>query len=339
MKKAALVINEKALLNNNIFNIDDKKTNRDDCLYPFFLLKKKLGEEGYNLSTSDINNINESEIVIYNEMPRVLPLVQDYDKSYLILFESQLIRKDNWDLSRHKYFKKIFTWNDSFIDNVKYFKINFSFKKPKEIERVSFEDRKLCCLISGNKKVNHPQELYSKRVEVIRWFEKNHINEFDLYGMGWDKYRFTGPKLIRALNKLKFLTNLLSDKYPSFRGSVESKKSVLKNYKFSICYENAENITGYITEKIFDCFLAGTIPVYRGASNIEEHIPNNCYIHSKDFESYEELIHYLKSMKKSEFESILDNISKFILSDLSYMFTSEYFSEKIIEEIISEISI
>jgi hypothetical protein len=31
-------------------------------------------------------------------------------------------------------------------------------------------------------------ELYSKRVEAIKWFEKNHPEDFDFYGIGWDRY-------------------------------------------------------------------------------------------------------------------------------------------------------
>jgi hypothetical protein len=38
------------------------------------------------------------------------------------------------------------------------------------------------------KKINHPLELYSKRVEAIKWFEKNHPEDFDFYGIGWDRY-------------------------------------------------------------------------------------------------------------------------------------------------------
>jgi hypothetical protein len=42
---------------------------------------------------------------------------------------------------------------------------------------------------------------------------------------------------------------------------VDSKKNTLEKYKFSICYENARDIPGYITEKIFDCFFAGCVPI------------------------------------------------------------------------------
>jgi hypothetical protein len=63
----------------------------------------------------------------------------------------------------------------------------------------------------------------------------------------------------------------------------------LEKYKFSICYENARDTPGYITEKIFDCFFAGCVPIYWGANNITDHIPKECFIDKRDFEDYKVL--------------------------------------------------
>jgi hypothetical protein len=48
--------------------------------------------------------------------------------------------------------------------------------------------------------------------------------------------------------------------YLSYKGKIDSKKDTLEKYKFSICYENARDTPGYITEKIFDCFFAANSP-------------------------------------------------------------------------------
>lgn len=55
----------------------------------------------------------------------------------------------------------------------------------------------------------------------------------------------------------------------AYGGEVFSKHDTLSKYKFSVCFENGKNLSGFITEKIFDCFSAGTIPIYWGADNIE----------------------------------------------------------------------
>lgn len=58
-------------------------------------------------------------------------------------------------------------------------------------------------------------------------------------------------------------TSLLRTKYN------EDKISFLKNFKFNICPENS-NASGYVTEKLFEAFMAGCIPVYWGSDNNPE---------------------------------------------------------------------
>ncbi|MGJ0334207.1 glycosyltransferase family 10 [Aliarcobacter cryaerophilus] len=332
MKKACIVVS-KSYQNNKLFDLNDKIINRDNCMYPFWLLKKEFEKYGYDLSTDDINSIVDSEIVIYNEMPKILSNKDEIKKSYLILFESELIRPDNWDLKNHKYFNKIFTWKDDIIDNKKYFKFNFAQEIPKTINKELSKKEKLCTLISGNKKVNHPLELYSKRIEAIRWFEKNHLQDFDFYGIGWDEFR-SENKYVNILLRKSKLSKIFKPSFSSYKGKVDSKKEVLEKYKFAICYENAKDISGYITEKIFDCFFAGCIPIYWGANNITEHIPKDCFIDKREFDTYEELYHYIKNMSDEDYIKYLDNIENFLNSEKAYKFSSEYFINTLLETII-----
>ena len=319
--------------NNQIFNLSNLALNRDNCLLGFYLLKKEFAKVGINLSTDDIFHPDDSRIIIYNEMPRKAPHKRNRDKSYLLLFESELIRPDNWDLKKHKNFKKIFTWNDEFIDNIKYFKINFSSEFPSLIQKNIASKEKLCTLIAGNKKINHPLELYSKRIEAIRWFERNQPVDFDLYGIGWGEYRFTGPRIIRAFNKIKPLTKFLAQNFPSYLGVVSEKKITLEKYKFCICYENSKDIPGYITEKIFDCFIAGCVPIYWGANNIEKYIPQNCFVDKRKFDNYETLFQLIKNIKDSEYISYLENIEDFLKSKSINQFSAQYFAQVIVSNI------
>lgn len=330
MRKACIVV-DKFYQNNKIFDINDKVVNRDNCLYFFYALKESFKKNQIDLSTNDINTIEDSDIVLYNDMPSVMPLQKNIDKSYLLIFETELIKKENWDLEKHKFFNKIFTWNDDVVDNKKYFKFNFTHKIP-EIECFDVTKKeKLCTLIAGNKKNSDNRELYSKREEVIRWFEKNHSKEFDLYGIGWDKKTYTGK--FRVLNRIEIIRKLGFKKYPSYKGKVESKNEVLSKYKFAICYENAEKIPGYITEKIFDCFFAGCIPVYWGAPNIGKFIPKECFIEKEKFKTYEELYKYLKNMTDLEYKKYIENIEKFLKSKEIELFSADYFADKIVKNI------
>lgn len=330
MKKASIVIGDSFFSKNRLFNLEDPVANRDNCLYSFALLKKKFAENGYDLATSDIHAPEDSKIVLYNEMPKILPDSSQKSKSFLLLFESDLIRPDNWSEKKHKAFKQVFTWHDDLVNRANYTKINFSHLIPGEISLDLSQKDKLCTLIAGNKKVAHPLELYSKRIEAIRWFEENHPEEFDLYGVGWDRYRFAGPKLIRALNRIEFLTKWLLKPFPSYKGRVDSKFDTLKKYRFAICYENARDIPGYITEKIFDCFFSGCLPVYWGANNITDYVPKECFIDKHDFSSYEDLYIYMKSMSNEDYLRRLISIQDFLKSPQAKQFSSGSFVETIL---------
>lgn len=328
MRKATLVV-DKFYQNNRIFDLDDKVVNRDNCMYPFYLLKEKFNEMGIDLSTQDINKIPESDIVIYNEMPRCLPQGKEFKKSFLLILESEIIRPDNWDKKKHAHFNKIFIWHDEYVDNIKYIKINYSFKIPQSFEFLQKRDI-LCTLIAGNKKHIDKRELYSERIKAINWFEEFHPNDFDFYGFGWDKYFFGRP--LSRLNRFSGLTSLLAKKYRTYKGIVNSKKETLSKYKFSICYENARDIPGYITEKIFDCFFAGTIPIYWGAPNITKYIPKNCFIDRRGFNNIEEVYYYISTMDDVRYMEYIESIKNYLRSDNIKQFSAETFAKTVINE-------
>ena len=337
MKTAALVV-PKYLEGNNVFNAASTD-NRDDIFSPFIQLKKEFANYGVELNTSDISAISDADIVLYCNMPRKKLAPWEQQKSFLILSESEVIRKDNYYSERYSEFNKIFTWHDDLVDHSKYHKLNYSHKFPQAIKRESKE--KLCLLIAGNKKSNHHLELYSERVRAIKWFEHNHPDDFDLYGVGWDRYRFHGrPRVMRALNRLPALCWLaakcLGQNFTSYRGIVSDKKAVMARYRFSICYENARDIPGYITEKLFDSFFAGCVPIYWGANNISNYVPESCFINRKNFDSYCELYNYISTMTESEYINYLDSIEAYVVSDEKEQFSDKYFAEKICRVVTNE---
>ena len=341
MIKASLVTerhNEK----NFIFNDIDKQ---DDLSDKFVKLKSYFDSHGFNLSTSDINSIESSEIVIYaSEMPTILPKDKDIKKSFIILSESHFIKPSNFDKKKHKFFNLIFTWNDDLVDESKYIKLNLGRKFPKKINKDLSLKKKFCTMITTNKypPYSYKNELYSKRIEIIRWFEKNHPNCFDLYGIGWDTYRISRPKILRLLNKspliLKFLSKYFYKPFPSYRGRIDSKQKILEKYRFSICFENVKDIPGYISEKIFHSFFAGCVPIYLGANNILSYIPKNCFIDFRDFQDFNELFYFIKNMSDKTFSKYLDNIEIYMNSNQSKQFTSDKFADTVFNSIMKSIN-
>ena len=339
-KKISLVVPQ-YLQNDIIFK---ENYHRDNIYDRFIKLKKEFLKYGYFLATNDINKIDESDIVLYaSNMPKLLPLDKDVDKSYVILTESHFIRPDNYDKEKHKFFEKVFTWFDDYVDGDKYIKLNYANYFPDTINKDLSKKEKLCTLIAGNKNAPFSKEkdLYSKRREAIRWFEQNHPEDFDLYGVGWDSYHFTGNKFLRYANHIpnlgKLYTKLTGQTYPSYKGKVDNKKETMEKYKFSICYENARDIPGYITEKIFDSFIAGCIPVYWGPENILDYVLKECFIDKRDFDTYEELYSHMIEMADDKYMKYLNNIEKYLNSKQAFQFKSEGFVKTIVETIMEDI--
>jgi len=315
----------------------------DNLLKPLNELFCYARECGLELMTLDmVNDFNEIDAFVFMDFPnKSNPLVEkalsQTAPKYLIINECEVIKPDNWDVNNHKYFEKIFTWKDSILDNDKYFKINFAQVFPKTINKDLSCKRKLCTMMASRKKSPHPLEIYSKRLEAIRWFENKHPEDFDLYGFSWDGYKLISRKWGRTLaRKLPNLVKHLPLRFPSYRGNVTAKKPVLAQYKFSICYENARDIPGYITEKIFDCFFAGCVPVYWGANNIAEHIPEECFIDKRKYNTYEDLYNYMKNISDNDYKKFIDNIDLFLRSEKAYPFTSDYFCKTIVNALLPQ---
>ena len=77
-------------------------------------------------------------------------------------------------------------------------------------------------------------------------------------------------KFIKELNKYKKVD--MGGLYENNIGNrTKDKRKFLSSYKFSIAMENS-NGDGYISEKIIDSFISGTIPIYYGDYMVDEYI-------------------------------------------------------------------
>ncbi|MDO6995007.1 glycosyltransferase family 10, partial [Brachyspira innocens] len=88
----------------------------------------------------------------------------------------------------------------------------------------------------------------------------------------------------------------------------DDKIEYLKDFKFNICPENTIS-DGYITEKLFDAFKAGCIPIYNGDENIELDLVNkNALLFFKKDEDNEELIKEIEKLHKDD--KLFDSFQK-----------------------------
>ena len=297
--------------NNNIFDLANKEVNRDNCSYPFFALKEALLHQGYTLKTADCYyntaDLSDAHALIVLDTTYHQYLMQALAsapraKKILLLFEPPLVDKAHYESSFHDNFDAVFTMCDMLLENKKYKKLYYPQPSLTPVVPIAFHKKKFCVTIAGNKYESGEEELYSARRKTIEFFEKNHPQEFDLYGTRWDK-----------------------NQNPSYQGPVACKQDTLQQYKYCICYENSKHIMGYITEKIFDCFVAGTVPIYYGADNICDYVPEDCFIDREKFASDAELYNFLQAITDHEYEKYISAIRKYLLSKEVEVFSTSYF--------------
>ena len=107
-------------------------------------------------------------------------------------------------------------------------------------------------------------------------------------------------------------------------GKVKNKIEFLSSYKFSIAMENTEG-DGYVSEKIIDSFLAGTIPIYYGNYNVDEYINPKSYILIKGEHDIKNKIDYIIELDNNK-EKYLSILKQPVILD-------KYLSEKVIFEL------
>ncbi|KAF2077499.1 hypothetical protein CYY_001198 [Polysphondylium violaceum] len=74
--------------------------------------------------------------------------------------------------------------------------------------------------------------------------------------------------------------------------SLRIKRKVLSKYMFSLAFEN-NNMTDYVTEKVYTSLLSGSVPIYMGAPNIDDWVPKGSVIKTSDFKNPKHLADHL----------------------------------------------
>jgi hypothetical protein len=142
---------------------------------------------------------------------------------------------------------------------------------------------KLLSMITSNK-ILTPQQ--NERV----LFANNNKDNIDIYGRGFNE--------------------------------VSNKENALDDYMFSICIENV-TYDSYFTEKILDCFLTGTIPVYKGTKNITNFFDSDGILFLDNIE--------IKNLTHELYESKIKSINNNFIKAKKFMIP-----EDIIYDILKE---
>jgi hypothetical protein len=66
-------------------------------------------------------------------------------------------------------------------------------------------------------------------------------------------------------------------------GAVEAKMKFLNDYKFNLCFENS-SYAGYTTEKLYEAYMFGTVPIYWGSTTIECDFNSKAFLNWHDYQ-------------------------------------------------------
>lgn len=260
---------------------------------------------------------------------------------FLIIWENKNIYPQNLNVKKLRKYHRIFSYdlNTKSFSNAKKFYLPV-FRSAK-IKPNGFTNRdKLLVLIANNRSlpnIMNKNNLYKERVKTIKWFERNYPNEFFLYGSNWDKSQRIPSFLGAIIHKIEEKFFFKKFQFKSWKGVLEKKDIILTTSKFSIVYENIANQNDYITEKIFDSFSFGNVPIYWGAKNIHNHVPQNCFIDRRDFASHHDLYKFIKNMSQKVFTEYQKNIYNFLKEEKEKKFSIKSFIKTVPGQILIDL--
>jgi hypothetical protein len=138
---------------------------------------------------------------------------------------------------------------------------------------------------------------YMTRLRAVEHFASS--TDFELFGAGWDQLGLPGfrPRFVHA---------------PRPCGD---KRETMARFRFSLAFENC-GFPGYVTEKIFDAFLAGTVPVYCGAPDVADFCPKDCFIDVANYGSFDELQRALRDFDERAWSRKREAIDDFLASSV-----------------------
>ncbi|MFT3735703.1 MAG: glycosyltransferase family 10 [Rhodocyclaceae bacterium] len=158
------------------------------------------------------------------------------------------------------------------------------------------------------------EELYSERIRAIAALEK--FGGADLYGRGWDRLiarcSLWWPALIHRRAILR-----------AYRGPCDSKFETLSRHTFCLCFENM-CMDGYISEKIFDCFYAGTVPIYLGPRDVTRYIPADAFVDARAYGSWKALFEAVRAMTPAEIARKREAAREFMEGDGALPFVHSF---------------
>jgi hypothetical protein len=313
----------------------------EGCVYTkaFALWREEAAKQGFSLDTWDLVDSNQADILWFMDLPREKRRFLEIKRSakrgaklVLQILESPLLFPAAFVDANRREFDAVVSFEYGTGQDSQ-----FSYKLPIDpepsFEGLPFHERKLAVMVNTNRVEGwlatrklglvglpgiggyfsgwklppfhwmHPAkgELYSWRRKIAVQFEHHCPDEFDIFGDGWAGQKISWwPFPHRKPNRCHRTETI--DLSTDERSSAKRKK--LGNYKFVVAAENYDGSRGYISEKIFDAILGGSVPVYLGDRNIANYVPEDSFIDARNYSDLDSLVAVLINMDEEKWQRI-----------------------------------
>lgn len=217
--------------------------------------------------------------IVLNYPERTYQVSCPPDNIWAIMQEPYIKGNFEWMKNGHEMYTKVFTHDPPNSDE-KYIRSPpllawYIGKSYDDLSHMHIPQKNKCLSFVSSKKSNFKG--HRKRISFIDDLLKEESLQFDLFGRGFHQ--------------------------------IEDKWDALAPYYFSIAIENTSK-EDYWTEKIADCFLAYTVPIYYGCTNIEDYFPKKSCI-LIDIDDPEEAKEIMRKLpNKNEWKKRLPYIKK-----------------------------
>jgi hypothetical protein len=324
---------------NNVLFKEGAGENNGEFFLPYQKLRQEFLRNGVELNTEDVNSGKKVAFELYINCCRQTPKA----RAYVYLYENPLIRLINRNRRMLDRYAKWFTWDGDLLDDDRAVRLFY----PNQLEPADHkgpQERPLfLVLVTTNNAIKDydPREQFGARVEIIKWYERHAPNDFHLFGRGWDCPAALSGRWGQICNQArKIIARVFPVKSPfaTWRGPVASKSELLTRTRFSLAYENSRDLPGYITEKLFDCFRSGCVPVYIGPKEIHDYVPADCFIDGRKFPTTAALHSHLLTIDDAAYRGYQERIRAYLRSEQAHPFSQDHFAEVIVREILADLA-
>ena len=317
-----------------LFDLSNPVLNRDGQLLPFHRLREHLTSKGINVHTADYlfkDDVQDAHSSDYYS----LGLLDNFERvsqegrarlAAFVIMEPPVVLPHLYEALPQltAMFDRVYVHNTSGdgyaldgVNTAKLHRLYWPIPHDEVLEPYWGNEKRMKRVVVINGSHNprsRVKEQYSLRIKAMAELSK--IGIVDLYGMGWDKWWSREAMWLPYWLNRRAIMSI-------YKGKCASKFEVLQNYEFCLCFENMA-MDGYITEKLFDCLYAGTIPLYMGAPDILDYIPENVFVDCRKYSSWTEMWEDVATIPAEKIGEMRNAGRTFLKSDMANKFYDSF---------------